>query len=532
MNTKKYRWILYLISITIVATIAIQFYWNYKNYQENKQRVVNEIQQSLDDAIEIYYTDLTKKKFFTFSSSDSLPKKTNAWSSIFSSLNNNKDSSDHKSKVNITSLSFSTDSNQEFKEMDSIFTQQITNGIKKHHKKIDSSKLEFKIKQITHSNTSEKSNFHFNSPTYIEEVKVFNFNNDKVTDSLRLIKGLQTILISVQDNSLDHNKLDSLIKKQLFTKGISTPFYINHFKHDTLFYSSKKENSPVLTLKRNAKSTYAKSEEKLSLQYENPTYVTLKRSSTGILLSLLLALAVISSLFYLLKIINQQKELAEIKNDLISNITHEFKTPITTISTALEAINNFNAIDDKEKTKKYLAISSVQVEKLHLMVEKLLETATLDSEKLLLEKESINLVELIENNVKKHQFTNSKKTIQFSTNKPQIITNVDSFHFENAISNLLDNAIKYGGEIIEVHINQVLNAIEITVADNGKGIDKHQQEKIFDKFYRIPKGNTHDIKGFGIGLYYTKKIIEKHGGSILATSKPNNTLFKIVLNYE
>lgn len=75
MNTKKYRWILYLISITIVATIAIQFYWNYKNYQENKQRVVNEIQQSLDDAIEIYYTDLTKKKFFTFSSSDSLPKK-------------------------------------------------------------------------------------------------------------------------------------------------------------------------------------------------------------------------------------------------------------------------------------------------------------------------------------------------------------------------------------------------------------------------------------------------------------------------
>ncbi|WP_028892396.1 sensor histidine kinase KdpD [Tenacibaculum sp. 47A_GOM-205m] len=532
MNTKKHHWILYLISITIVATITIQFYWNYKNYRENKQRIVNEIQQSLDDAIEIYYTDLTKKRFFTFSSSDSLPKKTNAWSSIFSNLNNNRDSSNHKSKVNITSLSFSTDSNQEFKEMDSIFTQQITNGIKKHHKKIDSSKLEFKIKQITQSNLDIKSSLNFNSPNHIKEIKVFNSNEDKIADSLKLIKGLQTIFISVQDNSLNHNKLDSLIKKQLFIKGISTPFYINHFKHDTLFYSSKKENSPVLALKMNAKSTYVKSEEKLSLQYENPTHVALKRSSTGILLSLLLALAVISSLFYLLKIINQQKELAEIKNDLISNITHEFKTPITTVSTALEAISNFNAINDIEKTKKYLTISSVQVEKLNLMVEKLLETATLNSEKLLLKKEPINLVELIENNVKKHQFTNSEKTIQFSTNKSQIITNVDSFHFENAISNLLDNAIKYGGDIIEVHINQVLNIIEIAVADNGKGIDKHQQEKIFDKFYRIPKGNTHDVKGFGIGLYYTKKIVEKHGGTISLASKLTNTLFKIVLNYE
>lgn len=240
----------------------------------------------------------------------------------------------------------------------------------------------------------------------------------------------------------------------------------------------------------------------------------------------------IFSLFYLLKIINQQKELAEIKNDLISNITHEFKTPITTVSTAIEAINTFNAINDKEKTKKYLSISSVQLKKLHLMVEKLLETATLDSEKLLLQKEETNLIDFIQKITTKHQIITKDKTINFSSNLNDLNINIDVFHFENAISNLIDNAIKYGGDTIEVNINTVLNNIEISVVDNGKGIEKHLQEKIFDKFYRVPKGNTHDVKGFGIGLYYTKKIIEKHHGIISLNSNSTQTVFKITLPNE
>ncbi|CAM1364003.1 Two-component sensor histidine kinase [Tenacibaculum sediminilitoris] len=529
MNTKKHRWILYLISATIVVTIAIQFYWNYKNYQQNKQRVINEIQLSLDNAVEEYYAALTKQNFFAIvepgkaTSNNNLSNK-NIWKEIFSSkVEKKKDSI----QFEISSFDIKTNNPKEFKEMNSFFGDSLLNDMR--HEVNDSTKKLSKITQITQFNKDHTSGIHLDS-SGIKEVKVF--KGKKATDSLRLIKGLQTIFISVQNDSLDHVKLDSIIKKQLSTRGISTSFYLNHFKDDTLFYSSKKEAIPALNLESNAKSTYVKSNEKLTLLYKSPSREILKRSSTGILLSLLLALAVISSLFYLLKIINQQKELAEIKNDLISNITHEFKTPITTVSTALEAINNFNAIDDKEKTKKYISISSIQVEKLHLMVEKLLETATLDSEKLFLKKEPINLIKLVENNTKKHQFTNSEKTILFSTNKSQVVINIDPFHIENAISNLLDNAIKYGGNKIEVHINQVLNIIEITIADNGKGIDKNQQEKIFDKFYRIPKGNTHDVKGFGIGLYYTKKIIEKHGGTVSLISKPNNTLFKIVLNYE
>jgi two-component system phosphate regulon sensor histidine kinase PhoR len=237
-------------------------------------------------------------------------------------------------------------------------------------------------------------------------------------------------------------------------------------------------------------------------------------------------------LFYLLKVIRQQKELATIKNDLISNITHEFKTPIATVSSAIEALQNFNALEDKEKTKKYLLMSAVQLKKLHQMVEKLLETATLDSEQLILNKETSNIIETIEQLVVKYQFLHAEKEISLIFNAQPAYLNIDNFHFENALSNLIDNAIKYGGHQIKITVNIILNTTEISVTDTGNGIEKHQQEKIFDKFYRIPKGNTHNVKGFGIGLYYSKKIIEKHKGTLSVSSAKNNTIFKIILPNE
>ena len=276
-----------------------------------------------------------------------------------------------------------------------------------------------------------------------------------------------------------------------------------------------------------SKSTYLKKGEAFKLYYANPNFEALKRGFGGILLSFILALLIVSCLFYLLKIIKEQKELSIIKNDLISNITHEFKTPIATVSTAIEAIENFNVLDDKEKTQKYLSLSSIQLKKLHQMVEKLLETATLDSEQLLLKKETIDITEVVQKIVTKHQLLANNKTLNFSTNLKPIYINVDAFHFENVVSNLIDNAVKYGGDIIEININSILNNTEITVADNGNGVEKNQQEKIFDKFYRVPKGNTHNVKGFGIGLYYCKKIIEKHLGTISLVSDKNNTIFKI-----
>ena len=541
MNIKKHNWILYLITVTIVVTIIVQLYWNYKNYKQNELHVTNEIQLSLDNAIEEYYAELTKERFFAIvepknpTEKDKLKKK-EVWSKIFSPYKKvippYKEDLEDSITPQFSSYNIRTDSNKDFENMNTRFADSIfvnmTKGFSSNFK--DSlSKNNSKATKFTQFFKDKKTALNIDA-TGIKEVKVF--RGKKATDSLRLIKGLQTVFIAIQNDSLDHQKVDSILKNQLTTKGISTSFYLNHRKEDTLFFSTKKENQEVLKLTRNAKSTYLKGKEKLTLYYKNPINEALKRSFTGILLSLLLSLAIISSLFYLLKIINQQKELAEIKNDLISNITHEFKTPITTVSTAIEAIDNFNAINDKEKTKKYLSISSIQLKKLHEMVEKLLETATLDSESLLLKKEETNLVDLIQKTTNKHQLIGNKKVIFFSSNISEVVVNIDAFHFENAVSNLIDNAVKYGGNDIQVNLNVLPNTIEISVIDNGNGIEKKQQEKIFDKFYRIPKGNTHDVKGFGIGLYYTKKIIEKHGGNIMLDPNTNNTIFKIILPNE
>ena len=503
MNAKKQHWSLYFITATIVLTIAVQLYWNYNNYVDNKQRVKNEIQSSLDTAIDEYYTDLSKSNFFAIIDYDSINSKSSFLKDFW-----NEDINSSKSKVNISSIKISSDYKGDVstipKILDSIF---ITDTIE----------FEFNDKKVT-SKTSTK---------YQSEIKRFKINSD----SLKFLKGIQSVVVALNNDEINFTRLDSIFTNQLSKKGIKTPHYLVLLEKDIKVEGSNKAEDIELSLFSNSKSTFLRPNQNLRAYYEDPTIEALKKSSTGILLSLLLSLSVIFCLIYLLKIISTQKELAEIKNDLINNITHEFKTPIATVSTAIEAIESFNVIDNKEKTKKYAAISAFQLKKLHQMVEKLLETATLDSESLLLQKEPTNIVDLIAKITKKFELL-TKKDINFTTNIDSKILKIDRFHFENAISNLVDNAIKYGGDSIEVTLNSVLNVTEISVADNGKGIDKSQQERIFDKFYRVPKGNTHDVKGFGIGLYYTQKIIEKHNGSINVSSNFDNTIFKLQIPNE
>ena len=544
MNTQKYQWLFYLITATIIATIGVQFYWNYKNYEENKRQVTNEIQLSLDNAVEEYYSSLAKSDFLTIIDNNSnsvaifknplnlIKEKSYKSKSIGNIINKIKPNNSEKEKprASINNLKFTFDENLSKEKIDSMMISA-KDFVIEFNSDLDSlnNKKKDSIKVLNHI-TDKKKGFNFNSDGANKVIKYF--RGKKAADSLKLIKNLKPIFISFLDQSVEYEKIDSLIEIQLQKKGIELTTSFHHLKNDTLFHQTK--DSLLATEKKylRSKSTFVKDNEAFKLVYNNPSIIALKRSSFGIFLSLLLSLAVISSLFYLLKIINQQKELAAIKNDLISNITHEFKTPIATISAAIEAIKNFNILEDPEKTSKYLSMSSIQINKLHQMVEKLLETAMLDSEQLVLKKETVDIVDIAEKVVYKHQILAHKKELSFFTTLQPCYANVDVFHFENVISNLIDNAVKYGGNQIEMNISSVLNTIEITVVDDGNGIEKNQKEKIFDKFYRVPKGNTHDVKGFGIGLYYCKKIIEKHEGVIGLTSDKSKTIFKITIPNE
>jgi two-component system phosphate regulon sensor histidine kinase PhoR len=228
--------------------------------------------------------------------------------------------------------------------------------------------------------------------------------------------------------------------------------------------------------------------------------------------------------YYLYQTIKNQKEIAEIKQDLIANITHEFKTPIATTLTAIEGIQQFNPSKDPEKTGRYLDISKVQLQKLDQMVEKLLETAALDSDQLVLKKEVIDPTPVLTQLVQKFQTLAPEKEFTLLLPPSCSSIKVDPFHFEQVISNLLDNAVKYGGNRIHLRLAQSTST-QIQVEDNGDSLSPEQAKHIFEQFYRVPKGNLHDVKGFGIGLYYVKKIMEKHGGSVSLQTGKDSTRF-------
>ncbi|PRX57820.1 sensor histidine kinase [Flagellimonas meridianipacifica] len=485
MENKKFGYILYLISFTILATIAIQVYWNIGNYKTNKLALKNEVQNSFDSSVEAYYANLAKADFFTFLDTDTLniQKKGDFVSIIQSDSIINIDVPPNDGKV----------------------------AIGKMLERIDSAKIRIRRRR---------------PPRRFPRMHFF---RQKMRDSSGSFRKLFNRLItSASIQTLDLGKLDSLLNQDLKQKEIDLAYQLNHFEDDSLLNSFSRGNAKKYAITTVSKSNYLLDYQKLELKHNNPVLSVLKKSLMGIVLSFLLSGCIVYSLFYLLRTIKKQKQLSEIKNDLISNITHEFKTPIATVSTAIEGIKNFNALRDTQKTEKYLEISQQQLKKLNSMVEKLLETATLDNDRIELEKEPHDLVALLDNVLDRLKLITDKE-LAFKSNSNKLIKEIDAFHFENVITNLLDNAVKYGGNRIELALNSTIDQIEITVSDDGKGIPKQQRDKIFDKFYRIPMGNRHDVKGFGIGLYYSKKIIEKHAGSLFLVPDPTHTIFKIIL---
>jgi two-component system phosphate regulon sensor histidine kinase PhoR len=487
MDKKNYKWVVYFIGVTIFTTIAVQVYWNYREYELNKQNLISKVQQSLDNSVEAYFANITKSGIITFTSPNS---------------KNSKDITD--------TIVVSTNSKW---------------GLRK---KVDS----------TLQNIAKLKN---QKPLFINSQRnhAFFTPNDVIPKNIDSL--ISKVFISISRDTLDLAKLDTYLAEEFKRTNIGIDYALKYdyfqwksddnFDKKTIDY--KLENFPKKHLTVISKSTYLPHRSHLELRFTNETAILLKNSFISILLSLILSISIIASLVYLLKTIYKQKQLAEVKNDLINNITHEFKTPIATISTALEAMKNFNALDDKVKAEKYISIANSQVANLNMMVEKILETAALNHQQLAINKQSTVLSTLIGKVVDNYKITAPEKTINFKNNIGDTVLKVDQFHFGNAIGNIIDNALKYGGKTMSVELNSLKNTVFITIQDSGNGIPRNQKDKIFEQFYRIPTGNTHNVKGFGIGLYYTKNIIEKHGGTISVVYDANNaTQFKIALPNE
>jgi len=241
--------------------------------------------------------------------------------------------------------------------------------------------------------------------------------------------------------------------------------------------------------------------------------------------SLLVLLLVTSSFIVLYHNLLAQQRLAEIKNDFISNITHELKTPIATVGVAIEALRNFNAIQSPERTKEYLDISAAELQRLSLLVDKVLKLSMFEKQQIELNKEPFDLKELMHETLKvmKLQFDKQKATVAFTSSDHSFMVEADKLHITSVIYNLLDNALKYSRNNAQIKVNLDMvdqKFIVFTVSDNGMGIASEYQSKIFDKFFRVPTGDKHNIKGYGLGLSYVAEVIKSHKGSISVDSEP------------
>ena len=258
---------------------------------------------------------------------------------------------------------------------------------------------------------------------------------------------------------------------------------------------------------------------------EVPWTEIIKGITPQILFSFFLLFSVWSSFFLFVKSIKKERQLTELRNDFMSNMSHELKTPVSTISVALEALKNFNAANDESLRKEYIDISKSEVDRLGLLVDKALNISLYEQGKFVYEKQVISLDLEIRRILKtlKIQLENQNVSLNYETSGAHFFVNSDKTHITNVIHNLIENGIKYSKEPANISIKliELPNDIRIEIIDQGIGIPLEYQTKIFDKFFRVPKGNTHNVKGHGLGLSYVKDVISSQGGNIEVKSEVN-----------
>ncbi len=239
---------------------------------------------------------------------------------------------------------------------------------------------------------------------------------------------------------------------------------------------------------------------------------------------------------FAIAVIIRQKRLSEVKNDFINNMTHELKTPISTIGLSSEMLLRGDFSEEPEKIKKYAGVIFKENKRLQNQVERVLNLAKTDKDKIGLTKELINVHELIEeakDTFEFNQMTHGGK-IELQLTAAQFTINADPVHIGNVIYNLLDNAVKYcqSEPDILVHSWNEKKGLFIEFTDNGIGIRREDIKMIFDQFFRVPTGNLHNVKGFGLGLYYVKLIIEEHKGTIeVKSTVGKGTTFRVWLPF-
>ncbi len=378
--------------------------------------------------------------------------------------------------------------------------------------------------------------------------------NQKVTQQIfkkakfineMMVQSFKENILETPQQRIDLIFLDSIIAYELKSENLpkNYKFCIYQSKQEPVIFPLKTKNYDV--------SIAFDSIHKVSLfpnnTFSDPLFLQIhfpqrgryiiKEMTLSIAGSIIVIVLVIIAFVFMFKTIIEQRRLSELKAGFISNMTHEFKTPISTIALACEAMEDSDVNNGKDNSSVFPFIDMIRQEnrRLEILVESILESAALEKQNIQWEKEEVNLSEVAFKVIENTLFRVGKENCSILLSKPEepVIILCDRLHLRNLLSNIIDNAVKYsiGKASVEVDIKQNQKSIVLSISDSGIGIKKEHIDKIFDKLYRVPTGDIHNVKGFGLGLNYVQRICEGYQWNIKVKSKYGvGTTFVIKMN--
>lgn len=347
-----------------------------------------------------------------------------------------------------------------------------------------------------------------------------------------MVQAFRDNIYSDQSRRIDVAFLDSVIRNELMGDDLPQKYKFavaNDSNKVFTFSTAPQTYDSKLTLNECGKTVLFPSniiDENIHLYlfFPDKKSFVLQEMQNSLIVSLVLVVFIIISLVIMFRTIMEQKRLSEMKSDFISNMTHEFKTPISTISLACQAMSDTDMVDEQSNAavSPYVRMINQENKRLETLVESILQSAVIEKGDIKYKDEVLNLVQLVENEVEKARFRikSNEGKIEFHDVFESIEFQADRLHVTNIISNLLDNAIKYSKEnpVIKVSIESDNKHVYLSVTDNGIGIKKEHIPRLFDKLYRVPTGNIHNVKGFGLGLSYVKAICDHYKWEIKVKS--------------
>ncbi|MDC3259956.1 HAMP domain-containing histidine kinase [bacterium] len=539
MNKRLIPILITAISIAIIALISVQIYWinsavtlKQEEFKRNATEVLSNVVDKLEKDETLSKLRSHEEAQFLFFDEDSLTELSHTLDKLAESIVDYSDDSTYEHIVfkEIHKNDNSLEINITEEEAGKRVTRQITTDAEEKNWTEEEKYLineHIALKLDVKKNKEKLEVIH-------EEINIDSLVEMRMEHKTAFVGDIVKRLMEVNlfddiEGRVDKEGLDSLLAAELSNKGINTIFEFGIYRQNGEVVLESTEDSSCLreteTKMKLFPNDILDSKAFLKLHFPKQNYFLIQQIWWMLCSSIFIVIAIIVVFFYAIRTIISQKEVSEIKNDFINNMTHELKTPISTISLACEALSDSSIAQEPGVSSRYIHMINDENKRLGLLVENVLQSAILDREAFKLKLEVLDIHQLIASAVNKLEMQVNKRGGQISCNlvADKFNLSLDKVHIGNVVSNLIDNAIKYSEDEPKINITTAsqANNFKLTVTDNGIGITLENQKKIFDKLYRVPTGNMHNTKGFGLGLSYVKLIVEKHNGTVYVNSSVN-----------